>query len=41
MAYSSSDLIFKLVLGLDFSIDDVQRKVNDLDHVLVLIINLG
>ena len=41
MAYSTSDLIFKLVLGLDFPIDDVQRKVNYLDHVLVLVIYLS
>ena len=41
MAYSTSNLIFELVLGLDFPINDVQRKVYDLDHVLVLVIYLG
>lgn len=41
MAYSTSDLIFKLVLGLDFPIDDIQGKVNNLDHVLVLVIYLS
>lgn len=38
---STSDLIFKLILHLDLAVDNIQRKVDYLDNILILAINLS